>query len=287
MKREDVIQLTDNAIEELTAALEQGRSESLLRYLQVMAKFHHYSFGNTLLIHWQRPDATHVAGFHAWKKLGRSVIKGEHGIGILAPMVSRVKRDTQPEQDDQAEGALNARSSLRGFRVVHVFDVSQTEGKALASFSGVSGSPGEHLERLKGFIASQKIELGYEYLFGGALGCSEGGRISVRPGLDPAEEFSVLVHELAHELLHKDQATRPATKRLRETEAEAVAFVVSHGVGVDCCTKSSDYIQLWQGNKELLLGALERIRRAATLILQGLGEGAELQAEDTAVSAAA
>jgi hypothetical protein len=285
MKREEVIQLTDKAIEELAVALEQGRSECLLRYLQVMAKFHHYSFGNTLLIHCQRPDATHVAGFHAWKKLGRSVIKGELGIGILAPMVSRVKRDTDIE--DQAEGTHCARSLLRGFRVVHVFDVSQTEGKPLASFSGVSGSPGEYLERLKGLIAVQKIQLGYDYLLGGALGRSEGGRICVRPGLEPAEEFSVLVHELAHELLHKDPATRPASKHLREMEAEAVAFVVGQGVGVDSCTRSSDYIQLWQGNKELLLGALERIRRAATLILQSLGEGAEREVDDTVVSAAA
>ena len=265
MKREDAMKLTESAIEGLATALEQGESESLRKYLETMARFHRYSFCNSLLIHWQRPDATHVAGFHAWKKLGRSVMKGEKGIAILAPMVSRGR-----EADKAEEEAGDGLAVLRGFRAVHVFDVSQTDGEPLASLRSVDGSPGEYLERMKVLIAERGIEVVYEYLFCGALGRSEGGVIRVRPGLEPAEEFAVLAHELAHELLHKDAASRPKGQVVRETEAEAVAHIVCTGIGMQSCEGASDYIRLWQGDQKLLMASLERIRRAAAFVLEAL-----------------
>ncbi|HZZ26763.1 MAG TPA: ArdC family protein [Pirellulales bacterium] len=87
MNREEAQQRSEEALQELIHALEQGRSETLIKYLETLARFHHYSFGNTILIAIQRPDATHVAGFHRWRQLGRVVKKGEHGIAILAPLV--------------------------------------------------------------------------------------------------------------------------------------------------------------------------------------------------------
>ena len=267
MKREEAMKLTESAIEGLATALEQGESEALRKYLETMARFHRYSFYNSLLIHWQRPDATHVAGFHAWKKLERSVRKGEKGIAILAPMVSR--RTQAESTEEEATGGL---AVLRGFRAVHVFDVSQTDGKPLASLRSIAGTPGEYLERMKELIAQRGIEVAHEYLFGGALGRSEGGVIRVRPGLEPAEEFAVLAHELAHELLHKDAVSRPHCKIIRETEAEAVAHVVCTGIGMQSCEGASDYIRLWQGDRNLLLASLERIRRAAAVILEALDE---------------
>lgn len=91
MKREEAIKLTQTALEQLSAALEQGHSETLATYLNTLARFHNYSFGNVMLIAFQKPDATHVAGFNTWKKLGRHVKKGEKGIAILAPMIYRRK----------------------------------------------------------------------------------------------------------------------------------------------------------------------------------------------------
>src|SRR5437868_9431511 len=113
--------LSEEAIANLMDALKRGQSESLKTYLRVMSHFHHYSWGNCLLIYSQRPEATRVAGFQAWLKMRRFVRKGEKGIVILAPMVGRKKSDTELTEDEQTR--------LFGFRAAHVFDVSQTDGE--------------------------------------------------------------------------------------------------------------------------------------------------------------
>lgn len=124
MKHDEALKLADTALEQLAVALEQGHSETLTTYLGTMARFHNYSFGNVMLIALQKPEATHVAGFTTWKKLGRFVRKGDKGIGILANLVYRSKRDDgnlEAERDEQST------RSVPGFKVVHVFDVSQTD----------------------------------------------------------------------------------------------------------------------------------------------------------------
>src|ERR1700730_5514465 len=114
MKTEEVKKLSEDALSRLMTALEQGHSEALKAYLRVICRFHKYSWGNALLIYSQRPDATHVAGFHAWLKLKRYVRKGEKGIVILSPMVGRKKSDDEFTEDTQTR--------LFGFRAAHVFD---------------------------------------------------------------------------------------------------------------------------------------------------------------------
>ncbi len=267
MKREDVQQRTEEALCELVSQLEQGKSETLLQYLEMVSRFHRYSFGNCMLIAMQRPEATHVAGFHRWKSLGRRVKKGEHGIAILAPLVKR--RKVEVKHDD---GETETKQSQRvfGFRVVYVFDVSQTDGKPLAEFASISGNPGDKLKRLESVIVDHKIELQYVDGLGGALGVSKGKQIEVLATLSDAEKFSVLAHELGHELLHQGERRKETTKTIRETEAEAVAFVVSQASGIECNTRSSDYIQLYNGDKDVLLESLEHIQRAASHILDRL-----------------
>src|SRR5258707_7036206 len=134
--------------------LARGQSEALKTYLRVMSRFHHYSWGNILLIYSQRPDATHIAGFHAWLRLRRFVRKGEKGIVILAPMVGRKKSDDHLTEDEQTR--------VFGFRAAHVFDISQTDGDPLPGFATVTGDPGEYNDRLKRFVASENIELAYD-----------------------------------------------------------------------------------------------------------------------------
>jgi hypothetical protein len=153
---------------------------------------------------------------------------------------------------------------------VYVFDVSQTEGKELPEFAAIVGEPGEQLERLERLIAQTGIELTFEDIPGGALGCSSVGKIRIRPALTPAETFTVLVHELAHERLHDKARRKEAPKTVLETEAEAVAFVVDRALGLESSTRSSDYIQLYAGNKEVLLESLDRIQSTATWILTNL-----------------
>ena len=151
-----------------------------------------------------------------------------------------------------------------------MFDVSQTEGVDLPETQHVSGNPGENLERLASFVRSRGILLAYNENIAPALGMSYGGRIAILPGQSKAEEFSTLVHETAHEFLHKAERRTATTKTVRETEAEAVAFVVGKAVGLVTGSASADYIQLYHGNASLLAESLEVIQQTAAVILAAL-----------------
>jgi len=269
MKAEEAKKIADQALEQLTDALNRGKSEQLTRYLAMLAKFHRYSFGNVLMILAQMPDATHVAGFGAWKQLGRHVKKGEKGIVIIAPMAIRPKE----EPSDDPKPADQSRPILR-FRGVYVFDVSQTDGQPLPEPSQIGGDPRHHTDRLKALVAERGIALDHDDLPAGTLGVSRGGRISIRSDLEPAAEYSVIVHELAHELLHRGE-DRPASKTVRETEAEAVAFVVCQAIGLETGSAASDYIQLYDGKAETLAASLGRIQQVAADIIAGLQSSAE------------
>ncbi|ADW70133.1 ArdC family protein [Granulicella tundricola] len=251
----------------LNEQLEAGHSEALTDYLTAMSRFHSYSFGNVLEIARQMPTATRVAGFWAWKNLGRSVNAGAKGIRILAPIVGVRRKKGEEAQKDITK--QNERV-LVGFRNAYVFDISQTNGVDLPAMHEVSGDPGENIERLAAFIKGQGIQLVYNPKIAPALGMSYGGRIAILPGQSKAEEFSTLVHETAHEMLHKAERRTATTKTVRETEAEAVAFVVGKAVGLVNRTASADYIQLYHGNASLLAESLEVIQQTASVILGAL-----------------
>ncbi len=251
----------------LIEQLEAGHSDALTSYLTAMSRFHQYSFGNVLEIARQMPTATRVAGFWTWKNFGRSVKAGQKGIRILAPIVGvRSKKD----EDAQKDITKQNERILLGFRNAYVFDVSQTQGVDLPEMHHVSGNPGENLERLASFVRSRDILLAYNENIAPALGMSYGGRIAILPGQSKAEEFSTLVHETAHELLHKAERRTATTKTVRETEAEAVAFVVGKAVGLVTGSASADYIQLYHGNASLLAESLEVIQQTAAVILAAL-----------------
>ena len=275
MNREEALEMTDRGVQELIAALEQGKSEQLLEYLAFQARFYQYSFSNCLLIALQKPDATFVAGFQRWRQLGRFVKKGEKGILILAPLVRRKSADVTSSKDSD-DGRSRA---VVGFRAAYVFDVSQTDGAELPEFSSITGDPGERLYQLKELVVTRGVELRYEESLGGAQGVSEGGKIAVLQGLSPSEEFAVLVHELAHELLHRSERRKETTRRIRELEAEAVAYVVARAAGLDGLARSSDYIQLYAGDKELLLASLNHIQRVASEIIGALAATPATQVE--------
>jgi len=248
----------------LIEQLEAGHSEALTNYLTAMSRFHRYSFGNVLEISRQMPVATKVAGFWTWKNLGRSVKAGQKGIRILAPIVGvRRKKDEEANKDITKQ---NERVLL-GFRNAYVFDVSQTDGIELPNLQEVSGDPGENIDRLAAFVKSKGIQLVYNANIAPALGMSYGGRIAILPGQSKAETFSTLVHETAHELLHKAERRTATTKTVRETEAEAVAFVVGKAVGLVNEDASASYIQLYHGNASLLAESLEVIQQTAAVIL--------------------
>lgn len=264
MKAEQAKKLADDALTKLAAELERGPSDTMTNFLTAMSKFHRYSFGNIMLITLQRPDATHVAGFRTWKKFRRWVKKGEKGILIMAPMA--IRPATEIESVSVAEGS----PVLIRFKAVYVFDVAQTEGEPLPEPACVRGDPGELTDRLKAFVAAQSITIEYAATLGGADGVSSGTKITLRQGLEPAHEFHVLVHELAHEMLHHQDGESRPDKTVRETEAEAVAFVVSQAVGLDTNGAASDYIQLYRGNPETLAASLTCIQQTAARIIEAL-----------------
>ena len=266
-------------VQALIEQLEQGHSEGLTAYLSAMGKFHNYSFGNILEIARQKPDATRVAGLYAWNQLGRKVMKGQKGIRILAPVIGiRRKKDEEAKKDIRTQN----QGVLVGFRSAYVFDVSQTDGKELPELSSkVSGDVGERRERLVDFIIAQGIALEFKEGIAPALGMSYGGKIVILPGQSPAEEFSTLVHELAHEFLHKAERRTATTKVVRETEAEAIAFVVGQTIGLTTGRASADYIHLYHGNAALLTESLEVIQKTSAVILSALENPAETAATKT------
>ena len=258
---ERAARIVNTALDTLAAALERGHSDGLQRHLEAMARFHRYSISNLMLIVGQKPEARHVEGFRTWQKLGRRVRKGEKGIIIRSPYLVRRKKNDAGEKDDE---------TFVGFKAAYVFDINQTEGDELATLGTASGEPGTNIDALKDFAESRDIELRYEEDVA-AHGTSHGGRITLRKGLSPAEEFTTLVHELGHELMHKDKEKR--TRQVAETEAEAVAFVVSDAAGLDAVQASADYIHLYRGDSSTLWGSLERIQKASAELIRCLTVG--------------
>ena len=262
MKSEQIKEITEKATEQLVAALNAGHSEALTGYLKAIGRFHRYSLYNVMLIASQKPNASYVAGFHAWNQLGRFVKKGEKGILILAPIVRRKVKDE--------EAADEASRTIAGFRAAYVFDISQTDGEELPQIGVVQGDPRDCTERLLQFAFAQNIVVEYSDEIAPARGTSFGGRIAILPGQSAAEEFSTLAHELAHELLHRGDRRASTTKKIRETEAEATAYVVCQAVGLETGSAAADYIQLWNGNAELLTESLDYIRQASAQMLEPL-----------------
>jgi len=256
--------LCEEAIQRLADALESGQSDAIKTYPGVMARFHHYSFCNQLLILAQRPESTHVAGYQRWQALGRQVRQGEKSIHILAPVVKK-----RQEPEDGQEGTSQR---LCGFRVAYVFDVAQTAGKPPPSAPQAQGDPGANLEGIKALYAQKAIALEYKDNLDGAEGLSAKGTVYVLDGLEPAREFAVLVHELAHELLHVGERRKQLSGKVKETEAEAVAYAVGLSVGLDMNTASADYISLYDGDRDTLRESLESITRVASQILAALTE---------------
>lgn len=265
MNADAIKTLTTDALDKLAALLDEGHSERLTALLKTMARFHRYSFHNVTLIAMQYPTATRIAGFRTWRSMGRFVRRGEKGIAILAPIIGRRALEVGADESEPQKAIV-------AFRAVHVFDVAQTDGEPLPEVAQASGDPGDRLSALKAAIVGAGISLEYADDLDGALGTSHGGRIRIRTGLMPAEELIVLAHEWGHELLHRGD-DRPASRDTRELEAEAVAFVVGEAVGLSAGEAARDYLHLYRGDRDGLAASLDRIQRAAAIILNGMQAG--------------
>jgi len=261
----DQVKITSNGllakitahIEELAQATDAARvSEEMLRYLDACARFHKYSSFNMWLILMSKPNATAVAGFRKWQSLNRYVKKGEHGIPILAPMI--VNKDWDKLKDDKV---------LVGFKVVFVFDISQTEGDPLPEPPEWKSleKDAELAVQLIRFAARRGISVSDKPLERGVEGISRGGAID----LSPTAGTATLIHEIAHELLHQG-SDRSVSTSIRELEAESVAFVVARHFNLTDTRSSPNYVALHGADSKAILDHLERIRKTATEIITEL-----------------
>jgi antirestriction protein ArdC len=270
MNSESIKKVTNQAIEQLVEALNAGHSEALTRYLAAMAKFRAYSFLNVLLILKQCPNAGRVAGYRTWQSFGRQVKQGAKGIMILAPMF-RKRTETVDESNTTDESR-----KVAGFRAVYVWDEQQTTGKELPQIGSVTGDPSLYLERLEEFVRASGIRLDYSADIAPARGMAEKGKITLLPDQTPAETFATLVHELAHSDMHFGRGD--TNKRIRETEAESVAYVVCSAIGLETGTAAQDYLGLYGGDSKLLLESLEYVQATASRILDAIEERLQQQA---------
>jgi antirestriction protein ArdC len=242
------------------------------RMLKVASKFHRYSFNNHLMIFLQRPDATVVAGFNKWKSLGRFVKKGEKGIAIFAPCKYRTKVET----DDGEEKSLQ---QIRGFRVVHAFDISQTEGEDLPDLGAVRPKllNADAPDGIWDALVRQANAAGFGVIRnrrGRENGYCEfsSKQIAVRPDVAPAQAIKTLIHELAHALLNADEL--PRSKEVAEVEVGSVAYIVCDAIGLDSGDYSFAYVARWaEGSTDLLKETGERVMACARENLQQLEAG--------------
>lgn len=254
------------AVEALTSGPEWRRM------LDTARQFPTYSFGNVVLIAQQRPDATRVAGFNTWKKLGRSVCKGEHGIAIMAPVVYRGR--PVDEHDDAHHPDLA--KVLRGFRVVHVFDISQTEGAPLDEVAPVM-LEGDAPESLWDRLAARITDLGFSLRrreCGVAYGQTDHSirEVVVRPDLPPAQAAKTLCHELAHVLMHENLVGGANCRGIAEIEAESVAYLVCRAAGLATDDYAFAYVAQWAaGDVSAIRSTAERVIDTARQVLEAIG----------------
>ena len=285
-------------MKEITDKLEQGiqdlfESDRFKEYLQVMSKFHNYSFNNTLLIAMQKPDATLIAGYNSWKNLfGRQVSRGAKGIKVIAPSPYKVKKEvdkidpkTQKPVTDKNGKPVKEETEVTvpAFKVVSVFDVSQTEGKELPSIGvdELTDDVEQYADFFKATEQASPAPVGFEKIESGAKGyySQTDKRIAINEGMSELQNLKTLIHEIAHAKLHDIDLNAPAEKqadrpdrRTREVQAESIAYAVCQHYELDTSDYSFSYVATWSSGRELseLKASLETIRSTVSELIKDI-----------------
>ena len=287
-------------LQEITAGIEQGikelfESEKYMRYLSVMSRFHRYSVNNTMLIYMQRPDATHVAGFNKWRdQFGRNVLKGEKGIRIIAPTpykkkVEEIKTDPEtnaPVLDADGKAIIEEKEiRIPMFKVVSVFDVSQTAGKPLPQLAAdLSGNVQQYEVFMEALRRASPVPMEIKPVARDTDGffSIKAQSITIRAGMSEVQTVCAAVHEIAHAKLHDyEHMTELAddgetilvpgekSRNTEEVEAESISYAVCQYYGIETGENSFGYIATWSKGKELkeLRASLETINKTASELI--------------------
>ena len=284
-------------VREITDKLEQGikelfESERFKEYLRTMSKFYNYSFNNTLLIAMQKPEATYVAGYTSWQRnFDRQVMKGEKGIKILAPAPYKAQEEREkidpltqkPVIGADGKAVTETVEVLRpAFKVVSVFDVSQTDGKELPDIivDELKGTVENYEAFLDALRQESPVPISFEDIPGGAKGFFSPveSRIAIQEGMSEIQTVKTAIHEIAHAKLHAvkpDEKAAPEEKKDRHTkevEAESVAYTVCQRYGIETSDYSFGYIAGWSSGKETkeLKSSLDTIRKTAAEMIEGI-----------------
>ena len=284
-------------VREITDKLEQGikelfESEKFKEYLTTMSKFYNYSFNNTLLIAMQKPDATLIAGYTSWQRnFDRHVMKGEKGIKILAPAPYKAQKEREkidpatqkPVLDADGKPVTETVEVMRpAFKVVSVFDVSQTDGKELPDIAvdELTGSVENYAAFFEALKQESPVPISFEDIPGGAKGYFSHveNRIAIQEGMSEIQTVKTAIHEIAHAKLHAikpDEKVAPEERKDRHTkevEAESVAYTVCQRYGIETSDYSFGYIAGWSSDKDTkeLKGSLETIRSTAAEMIESI-----------------
>ena len=266
----------NEAVEMAAQLIEQGVDEvftsgKMAEYLTVMSRFYHYSARNCLLILMQKPEATHVASYNKWRKeFNRQVRKGEKSIRILAPIAHK----STIRETNKDTGEVKDREHVwYSFKAVPVFDISQTDGDELPSIvTDLSGDMSDFDGMCDRVAKCAKLPVEWDVDITdpechGYCSFAE-GRIAIRSDMSEVQTFKTLVHEVAHSILHGDDGEQHEAKRkVREVQAEGVAFVVCKALGIDTDDYSFGYLAGWGGDTKEVLAELDVIRKTANAIL--------------------
>jgi len=282
-------EVRERKIDEVLKRLKEGvdsiqQSDNFRKFLLTMSKFHDYSIGNVILIMLQKPSATRVAGFNTWKNLGRWVKPGEKGIAILAPCMppkEKKPRPTEGAEDEELRPEEETELRPLYFKVVHVFDVSQTEGKPLPEFEvpSLTGEANEDLfSRVMLLAESQGVAVSFEPRPNQdpeIKGIYFGKTIWVKPDEPRAQQLKTLLHEMAH---YFSESVFRIPRSDAETIAESVAFTAGAHFGFDTGNRSFPYVAVWSRDKKTLEANLAAIRKVSAKIIDGIEEMANKMA---------
>ena len=304
-KKIDWIESRDKRADELhqiTDKLEKGvkdvfQSDKYKQFLNVMAKFPRYSVNNTMLIMMQRPDAQLCQSFTGWKQMGRYVKKGEKGISIIAPAPYKIERE-QTKLDEKGRPVFDADGepvkekvevTIRAFKVVKTFDLSQTDGKELPTIgpSELVGNIEGYPKLLQALQEISPVPVSFELIDGDAKGFYhlEDKKIVVQDGMSEVQTIKTLLHEMAHQKLH-DKDNVPEAKDIsrngKEVEAESVAYVVCQHYGINTSDYSFSYVAGWSEGKETpeLKASLDKIRQTASEFIYQIDQKMEVLMAD-------
>lgn len=282
-------------MKEITERLEQGvkdvfTSEMYTTYLRTMAKFHNYSFNNTLLIAMQRPDATLVAGFNAWKnKFNRYVKKGEKGIQIIAPAPIKEVEEREKIDKDTGLAVLNENGEpemerveyvVPRFRLTTVFDISQTDGEPIPSLevNELTASVKDYALLTAAIEQVSPVPMRFDEIKGDAKGYYSDAdkEICIQVGMGESQTVKTMIHEVAHAMLHNSDFMKKngeeKDRLTKETEAESIAFTVCAALDIDTSDYSFPYVASWASGKEMkeLKDSMDTIRLTAADFLEKL-----------------